>query len=325
MGGMAGGLFGRVIAGKAKVAATGGVEYVPGDGYKYHLFESDGNFTVTGSGLIDVYVVGGGGGRGAPAGQPPGSPNNQGTAHGAGSGGGGYTYGYQITNGVWTVDIGGAGQYTLGNQVLTPGGANGGGYGGMGRKSPTEPTQVPNFNRGGSSGGGYTRIYNGGTTIAAGGGGGGGRANQQGYGSDTATSSPQVQPTTTQGKNGNWPVAGASIGPNGAEGGGGSGGGIDGSGGGGGGGPLDASGYGGASYSNPAAISYTPYIGTDGFGPQPNTGVSAASLPTAPTSKWIPEEPLIAGRGSNACGRERNSVPYHVDAEPGYLIIRYLT
>ena len=44
--------------------ATGGTKATPGDGYVYHLFNSPGTFNITGAGpgLINVLVVGGGGG-----------------------------------------------------------------------------------------------------------------------------------------------------------------------------------------------------------------------------------------------------------------------
>ena len=326
MGGMAGGLFGRVIGGSTKVAASGGTTYVPGDGYKYHLFESDANFVVTASGLVDVFLVGAGGGRGQPAGNPPGSPSAQGSAHGGGSGGAMYTYGFTVTTGTWTVDIGGAGQNTLGNQSITPGGTNGGGAGGMGRKGANSPSSPGNFNQGGAAGGGFSRIYSGGVTIAAGGGGGGGKAYSAGYGSGTPQSTPFVSSSTTTGRNADFTQTGQSGPPGGNSGGGGSGGGFNGSGGGGGGAPNpESSGYGGSSYSNPNAESFTLYIGTNGAGSQGNTGVSPAPLPTAPGTKWIPQEPTTAGRGSNTTGRERSSSPNWTDSTPGYVIVRYLT
>ena len=46
------------------VAATGGDEIKTLGGYKYHLFNSSGTFTVTAGGNVDVFTVGAGGGGG---------------------------------------------------------------------------------------------------------------------------------------------------------------------------------------------------------------------------------------------------------------------
>ena len=54
-GGAAGG------GGGGALSATGGTEYTPGNGYKYHVFTTSGAFVVSGSGNVEVLLVGGGG------------------------------------------------------------------------------------------------------------------------------------------------------------------------------------------------------------------------------------------------------------------------
>jgi hypothetical protein len=44
------------------VLASGGVETEPGDGYRYHTFDTSGNLTVSQFGRVDVLIVAGGGG-----------------------------------------------------------------------------------------------------------------------------------------------------------------------------------------------------------------------------------------------------------------------
>ena len=45
--------------------ATGGTEYTPGNGYKYHLFDAPGDFTTSGDPIpMHIVVIGGGGAGG---------------------------------------------------------------------------------------------------------------------------------------------------------------------------------------------------------------------------------------------------------------------
>ena len=64
------------------IAATGGTEYTPGNGYKYHKFISNANFVVTEAGICDILVVAGGG--------------SGGNYYGAGGGAGGVAYGLDV-------------------------------------------------------------------------------------------------------------------------------------------------------------------------------------------------------------------------------------
>jgi hypothetical protein len=64
------------------MAATGGTEYTPGNGYKYHKFISNANFVVTEAGICDILVVAGGG--------------SGGNYYGAGGGAGGVAYGLDV-------------------------------------------------------------------------------------------------------------------------------------------------------------------------------------------------------------------------------------
>ena len=53
--------------GKTDLAATGGTFLEPGNGFKYHVFVSPGNFVVAnapGGSIVDVLIVAGGGGAG---------------------------------------------------------------------------------------------------------------------------------------------------------------------------------------------------------------------------------------------------------------------
>ena len=50
------------------VVAAGGTETIPGDGYKYHTFTSNGTLVVTTGGDVECLVIAGGGGGGSFAG-----------------------------------------------------------------------------------------------------------------------------------------------------------------------------------------------------------------------------------------------------------------
>lgn len=59
-------------------SATGGTEYTPGNGYKYHTFTTSGSFIVTGPSNVEVLMVAGGG--------------SAGPGYNAGAGGGGVVH-----------------------------------------------------------------------------------------------------------------------------------------------------------------------------------------------------------------------------------------
>lgn len=131
---------GAVVPPPPTFTATGGTEYTPGNGYKYHKFTSNGNFVVTTvEGDCDILVVAGGG--------------SGGNYYGGGGGAGGVAYGVDVPMPVAThpvvvgaggaaVDATGIGlvgnNTTVGAPGVSIGGqpdyivAKGGGYGGRG-------------------------------------------------------------------------------------------------------------------------------------------------------------------------------------------------
>lgn len=155
-----------LTGGGGKFIATGGIEYVQ-SGYKYHIFTSDGNFTISrGTTTIEYLAVGGGGGGGLANGP---SGNGQYTATGGG-GGGQVVYGSRTAANL-QISIGAGGDLGNGGEtsiLVVPGGifspfplanAYGGGYGATGSAAALV----------GTSGGGGSVTYNGTTqtTYAA--------------------------------------------------------------------------------------------------------------------------------------------------------------
>ena len=141
------------------VAASGGnIDAQPGgNGYKYHVFTSPGNFTVTQGGAIEILLVGGGG--------PSGSTNASTTVGNCGGGGAGgvvHAPAYTIADGTHPITIGDPSP-----QPLTP--------------SPTRGVDSTFVDAGGpttitAQGGGMTAYYsvNSGVGYDGGSGGGGG-------------------------------------------------------------------------------------------------------------------------------------------------------
>lgn len=82
---------------QAQISATGGNSTNDVSGDRVHTFTSSGTLTVTGSGNVQVLVVGGGGGGGGS------------TGGGGGAGGLIYTNSYAVSSGSYTVTVG-AGQ-----------------------------------------------------------------------------------------------------------------------------------------------------------------------------------------------------------------------
>lgn len=181
------------------ITAGGGTTYEPGNGYKYHVFNSPGTFTVTsGSGTVDTLIVGGGGGAG------PG--------YNSGAGGGGVVHHSQFPVSAQAYPIavgsGGAspnangGDSTFGGMTAKGGGggtnynnptdSNPGGSGGGAEGTETNPagtatqpaqnlpfTPSPYFNQYGNPGGSGTTA---GAYSAAGGGGAGAAGSPAGPG-----------------------------------------------------------------------------------------------------------------------------------------------
>lgn len=158
------------------IAASGGTESTSG-GYKYHVFNSSGTFTVTSGGDMEILVVSGGG-----AGQFPGTYTN---SYGGG-GGGSIVSSETVAAGSITVTVGGSGtQSSFGATTVTAGGTptpglNGGAGGFASQGSPGNdisglgwavgPTR-PGGGGGGAPWTGSTRYsggFQGGGTSAAG-------------------------------------------------------------------------------------------------------------------------------------------------------------
>jgi len=190
------------------VAATGGTEATTFCGYKYHVFNSSGTFTVTTGGTIDILVVGGGGG---------GSSRAQTTgAGGAGGAGAMIEHSATLAAGDYTVTVGAGGaggQEAVGTNgsnssfinstgtaiSITATGGGGGGWpfanvanqraksggsgGGAGSSEPTQTGSADTYsgtgtkygNAGGQGGGTHGQ-----TSSSSGGGGGAGGAGGNG-------------------------------------------------------------------------------------------------------------------------------------------------
>ena len=142
-------------------SASGGTEFTPGNGYRYHIFTSDQNFVAYGGGNIDYILVGGGG-----AGR---------TIDGSYAGGAGGAGGYiektaqPVSGGTYPIVIGAGGALNSdgGDTTAFSLTAVGGGYGGKGNAPG-------NGNAGGSGGGGSG-------SGSGGAGSGYGTPTQQGY------------------------------------------------------------------------------------------------------------------------------------------------
>ena len=213
LAGFGGGATGLAVkSGGGGVSASGGTEYEPGDGYKYHVFDTSGTLVVTAGETEDasVMVLAGGGGGGA--------------SMGGGGGAGGILYAngtYPIVPGTYTATIGAAG--AGGN----PGGGSPVYNGGIGNNSefylPTEPAPQKGVALGGGGGGSYLYHHPGslGTAGGCGGGlGGGYPATPVGTGANPGTqptNNPNPSVWTTYG---NASGAGAGAGYGGSGGGG---------------------------------------------------------------------------------------------------------
>ena len=131
------------------IGATGGTVATPGDGFKYHTFNSPGTFTVTGgSGDVGVILVAGGGGGGDAA------PTND--YQGGGGGAGGLrTMPMPVSPspGTYPITVGAGGaRNTSGNPTSAFGiTVDGGGRGGIGQSPGSGPGS--NGQPGGSAGG----------------------------------------------------------------------------------------------------------------------------------------------------------------------------
>jgi len=126
--------------------ATGGAQYVPGNGYKYHVFShpNSDNFNCTGapgSFVVDILMVGGGGSGGTF------SPSRAGSGGGGGSGGVVHITNLPLAGATYPISVGDGG------------------------------TGITAFNTNGNPGGDTTFVHPSGTISAYGGGGGGADGN----------------------------------------------------------------------------------------------------------------------------------------------------
>ena len=179
---------------------TGGTEFTPGDGYKYHVFTSTGPLTGDCSeGIIEYLAVGGGGGGGGSVPGPFFGRNGE----GGGGGAGGFLTGDFVVTGTFSTTV-----------TIGAGGAGGAGSS-PARGNPGSDTTVPAFSITagyGGGGGAGTKVsptaFRAGLSAPLGSGGGSGYA-----GSSVPGSGPQGNPGAT----GN-PASGAGGGGSGSKG-----------------------------------------------------------------------------------------------------------
>jgi len=224
-----GGIASKLLGGGGPFA-TGGTELEPGDGFKYHVFLSPGDFVVNAvGGEVTYLIVGGGGGSGGsgsinppniPSPSRPFAPGYWGYSGGGGAGGllTGTSELSSSTTYPITVGTGGAGG-PRSNSPSTGGGPLSTGNGGSTGGSST-------FNSltalGGGGGGGYTAYGTGGTPYSGRPGGSGGGAGARRQTNPVQRGGPGLAPDPSQGNPGGlW--AGPAIWPGGRRGGGGGG------------------------------------------------------------------------------------------------------
>lgn len=186
--------FSNTATARPVVAASGGTETTPGDGYKYHTFTTSGTFTITVRGHLDVLLVAGGGGGGGA--DTVGGSGNQGGG-GGGAGGVRTLLDEDEPTGAMAIVIGAGGTFGV---------TSGGGGGTNGTNGNTTSYRSETVDGGGYGGGG-------GTSNAGNNGGSGGGGSGNGSG-------PGGTPTSGQGNAGG---AGTNN-PGGSSGGGGGGG-----------------------------------------------------------------------------------------------------
>ena len=148
----------------------GGTPFIPGNGYRYHVFGSTGTLTVNSGGSVEVLLIAGGGGGGY--------SGEYTFGYGGGGGAGGFvSYTTNIAPGIYTVTVGGGGSGATpsngsdssisGPPQFTTITASGGGYGGW-VFGPANDTGAF-ANSGGSGGGaGAFSVPNGTVSGAAG-------------------------------------------------------------------------------------------------------------------------------------------------------------
>lgn len=184
LSGFSGGFASKLFSSIGSFSASGGTELTPGDGFKYHVFLSPGDFVIhsdSGNASIQYLIVAGGGGSGSTGGNYDNNPSRYGKSGGGGAGGVltgttilSGTSTYPITVGDQTPQVpmvshnwtqpnlyttpaniglrGENGNDSTFNSLTASGGGGGGGYSASGSPGYT-PTQYDG-NPGGSGGGG---------------------------------------------------------------------------------------------------------------------------------------------------------------------------
>ena len=165
------------VSAPTSMSATGGTEYIPGNGYRYHKFTTatpspESKLIVAGSGVIDLLVVAGGGGGGS--------------YYGGGGGGGGLAYANNlpVSNQTYPVSVG-AGSVAVSPTSPTAFVGNDGSNSYFG--TPGQPIGgQPNYILAKGGGGGGKGTTTGGRTGGSGGGSGGGDVDPDGNPTGTA-------------------------------------------------------------------------------------------------------------------------------------------
>ena len=173
--GMGGGIGGKLTSSAAgPISATGGntsAGLSPGNGYRYHVFTSPGNFVVA-SGVQEIEIFGVG--AGGPGGVHQPSSTLVGYTSGGGAGGIFYTTAFEVGPGTHPVTVGAQGTtpdsamiqpgadttFVHGSTTLTAkGGGVGGYYGNTYTPGPTQPGPGNEWKRGGAGGSGGGNCY----------------------------------------------------------------------------------------------------------------------------------------------------------------------
>ena len=169
------------------LSATGGLTYIPGNGFKYHVFKSptSDNFISGGIGTVEVLVVGGGGGGG-------------GAQYSGGGGGGGIIHdtAWSVVNATYPITIGAAGGA----------GANGG-------DSYFGPPSTPQglTGKGGGAGGYYGDPPTDGSAGGSGGGDGSGGPGTAPAGNQPSVTRPNAPTQTNYGYPGGGPATPGAV------------------------------------------------------------------------------------------------------------------
>lgn len=145
----------RAVGAGQSIVASGGSQFIPGNGYTLHVFTSPGTFTLSSSSaLVEYAVVAGGGGGGGTYQAPTFIPQPQQPTGASAGGGGGVLVGMTtFTSGDYAITIGGGG---AGGTGPTGAGTGGGSGSNGGNSIILGPVGIGSFTAiGGGGGGGY--------------------------------------------------------------------------------------------------------------------------------------------------------------------------